>query len=107
MVSNSGGTSPVWRRDGKELFYLAGGRTVMSAEIGSGPLFQAGVPKALFEAQGLAFGGRAPLYANGAPRYLWDVASDGQRFLMITSPPADAISTTVNMILNWQAALNK
>jgi len=100
MVSSGGGAEPHWRRDGKALYYLGtSGRTLMETEIASGPVFKAGVPHALFD---------APLAVAGnlnASR--WDIAPDGQRFLTITNPPGDAVSSSINMVLNWQAGLKK
>jgi WD40-like Beta Propeller Repeat len=48
-VSRSGGSHPVWRADGRELFYLGPDGTMMSVPIGAGP-FEAGLPRALFHA---------------------------------------------------------
>ena len=40
-ISTGGGTQPRWRRDGKELFYLAQGM-LMSVEMTTSPVFKAG-----------------------------------------------------------------
>ena len=50
QVSTGGGVSPVWSRDGKELFYLANPRQVMAVAIRAGSHIEAGIPKLLFEA---------------------------------------------------------
>lgn len=48
-ISTSGGSEPRWRRDGKELFFLAGTK-LMAVEVRSDmPILEAGVPKVLFE----------------------------------------------------------
>ena len=51
-VSTEGGAEPQWRRDGRELFYLGGRpRKLMAVDVRAvGATFQAGVPRALFEA---------------------------------------------------------
>ena len=49
LISTSGGTLPRWRRDGKELFYLAPDGKLMAVEIRSGANFEAGAPKLLFD----------------------------------------------------------
>jgi hypothetical protein len=98
MVSRGGGTQPRWRRDGKELFYIAGDRMVMAVDVGTNPAFKAGVPKALFE--------RAVLPAADFS-FRWDVSADGKRFLLNT-PGADAASAAqppITVVLNWQAGL--
>ena len=94
MVSKDGGTSPLWRRDGKELFYLSPDGTAMAVDVSISGVFHAGIPKGLFKVP--------------AGVVWWDVSSDGKRFLM-AAPSA----TTANappkftVVLNWQAALKK
>ncbi len=77
QVSTSGGASPVWRRDGKELFYLAPDRTLVA------------VPIAL-TAGGLAPGAARPLFQNAGLRLAilagatpYGASADGQGFLAI------------------------
>ena len=49
QVSNSGGTDPSWRGDGKELFYRSPDQKLMAVEIRTaGERLQAGIPQALF-----------------------------------------------------------
>jgi Tol biopolymer transport system component len=48
-VSGQGGEAPVfWRRDGRELYYLAADRGVMAVEVSTAPTFKFGKPKLLF-----------------------------------------------------------
>lgn len=70
VVSTSGGTTPVWRRDGQELFYRSG-NAMMSVQIHTGSEFSAGKPQMLFK------GEFDPAY---------DVSADGQQFLMVKVP---------------------
>jgi Tol biopolymer transport system component len=79
QVSTSGGASPVWRRDGKELFYLAPGRTLVAAPIRSA-------------AGGLEPGTGRPLFHNASLRLAtvagatpYAATADGQRFLAIVT----------------------
>ena len=52
QVSTSGGSFPRWRRDGKEIFFLNGGNTVMAAAVnGSGKAFEVGAVRRLFQAR--------------------------------------------------------
>ncbi len=72
LVTQGGGTTPLWRGDGKELFYIARDGTATALEVKAGATFQVGAPKPLFKVPtGLLF---------------WDVApntsGDGTRFLM-------------------------
>src|SRR5262249_10934055 len=51
QVSDAGGTTPRWRADSKELFYLAAGRRIMAVEIrSSGGALSPSKPRQLFEA---------------------------------------------------------
>ena len=52
MISKGGGTSPHWRSDGKEMFYIAPDGAIMSVEIDMKNGFQPGVPKQLFKLPG-------------------------------------------------------
>jgi serine/threonine protein kinase/dipeptidyl aminopeptidase/acylaminoacyl peptidase len=103
MVSKGGGTQPLWRRDGKELFYISADSKLMAVEVAAASgTFQAGIPKALFAAT-LAGGG---IVANDT-RY--DVTADGKKFL-INSLPTETTSappSPLTVVLNWQAGLKK
>ena len=48
-ISPDGGTEPRWRRDGRELFYLAADGTIMSVAVEPGTRFVASAPRALFK----------------------------------------------------------
>jgi Tol biopolymer transport system component len=71
-VTSGGGRTPVWRGDGKELFYVAPDGTMMALEVKTGAAFQAGTAKALFKAPS------AVLFWDVAP----NTSGDGTRFLM-------------------------
>ncbi len=68
----------MWRKDGKELFYLSQPprQTVMAVDLTTAPAFEARAPQRLFEIPG-------PI---GAPAQLSNVSSpDGQRFVFAVS----------------------
>ena len=74
QVSNNGGQAPLWSRDGRELFYLAG-NMMMSVRLTPGAQVTFSEPKAMF---------RVPddlLFVESAYYTPWDVAADG-RFIM-------------------------
>lgn len=96
LISNNGGSQPHWRADGKELFYIAPDKTLMSVEINAGTAFEAGSPKPLFTTQVSAF--------NAPNRYV--VTGDGQRFL-INSPAGEASRTPITVVLNWTSGLKR
>jgi hypothetical protein len=98
QISAKGGSEPTWRRDGKELFYVAADRQMMSVQVDMDAIFDAGVPRALFPTHIPALS--TPYRSNYVP------AADGQRFLVNTVVEgSDAPPITV--VLDWMAALKK
>jgi hypothetical protein len=71
----------------------------MSVDVTLSPSFRAGAPKVLFQPP--IFGGGA----NNASRELWDIAPDGQHFLINTV--SGDTSAPLTVWLNWQAGLKK
>jgi eukaryotic-like serine/threonine-protein kinase len=107
LISRDGGSQPRWRRDGKELFYLAPDGKLMAADVTDGPIFKASVPRALFQVPVAEIGhtdvndelGKGSLQVLG-----WDVAPDGKRFLIDTATKSPE---SVTVLLNWTAELKK
>ena len=89
-VSREGGRAPQWRRDGHELYFVAGGSRVTAVDVhpaADGLAF--GTPHVLFEVPIVAW------LRNGMA-----AAPDGQRFL-ITVDESGAPSP-LKVVLNWQ-----
>jgi hypothetical protein len=102
VISKGGGKGPRWRGDGKELYYRAGDETVMTVDVAADAAFRAGVPKPLFK-------GFVDLAAAGFPLTafsVWDVTSDGKRFLM-PAPVDESSPSAFTVILNWTSLLKK
>ncbi len=97
LISTEGGTEPVWNPNGRELFYRSGDR-MMAVEIATQSSFSAGKPKVLFEGKYLPTPITFPNY---------DVAPDGQRFLMLKASEQEAAATQINVVLNWFEELNR
>ncbi len=97
QISNTGGVLPTWRRDGKELYYVTPEGMLMSVGITLGPRLSAAVPKPLFRL-------RAPNVVGTFS--LYDVAPDGQRFLVMV-PVVHGSSVPLNLVLNWTAGLKR
>jgi Tol biopolymer transport system component len=95
-VSRNGGAQLRWRRDGKELFYVAADDRLMAVPIqlpsNSSPL-EIGTPVPLFATH---IGGAV----QGANRQQYMVSPDGKRFLMNTIVEEPALPITV--LLNWK-----
>jgi dipeptidyl aminopeptidase/acylaminoacyl peptidase len=92
-VSTAGGGVPRWRRDGKELFYLAGPK-LMSVFVQPGSIFAASASQLLFETR-----------ASRTGEWSYDVAPDGQRFV-INLAIDESVPPPVTIILNWTGGLN-
>jgi Tol biopolymer transport system component len=102
-ISTDGGVSPRWRRDGRELFYIATASTLpfgatvsdgrlMAVEVnGSAERFIAGIPKLLF-----------PVSARNSQ---YHPTHDGTRFFINTGSGASALPVTVTV--NWPSALTR
>jgi tRNA A-37 threonylcarbamoyl transferase component Bud32 len=81
QISIDGGNDPVWRRDGRELFYRNADR-MMAVPISLGDTFDAGRPEELWRGP-YSHGMSSSCGAPGLSSSNYDVTPDGQRFLMI------------------------
>ena len=86
---------PRWRKDGKELYYLAPDSKMMAVPVATarpaqGATLVPGTPAALFQTD----------IAPGTIRANYDVARDG-RFLIITALD-DASVEPIHLLLNWR-----
>jgi hypothetical protein len=100
QVSTGGGDQPYWRGDGKELYYLAPDGNLMAVEVKTGDTFEPGVPASLFQTNVI------PQGLVGSDRNQYVVTSDGQRFL-VNSSPAQALFAPITVVFNWTAMLKK
>jgi len=98
-VSSVGGTEPKWRRDGKELFYIAPDGVLMAVTVREGASFDADVPRPLFPLRR-----REPI--SSVDLFSYDVAPDGQRFLVNTDV-GDPTTPPLTIVLNWAAGQGK
>ena len=106
QVSTSGGTEPVWGREGRELFYRAANGAVMRVSFTSGSTWKASGPIQLFPATSYTL---ANPTSGGAPR-TYDVSPDGQRFLMMKNSDAPNQASTAPRIIvvqNWVEELKR
>ncbi|MBI3450585.1 MAG: serine/threonine-protein kinase [Acidobacteria bacterium] len=96
QISPGGGGDPRWRKDGHEIFYLAPDGTMMSAAVTLAPAFRATAPVPLFPTRlrptEVWFYGTMSLY---------DVAPDGQRFL-VANPLSERATEPINVIVGWR-----
>ncbi len=117
QVTSDGGVSPIWRRDGRELFYIQPATAlqsfarvsrfratqvdrlaIMAVPIAVGPTLQIGAPKNLFEGE----------FVLNLPARAYDVTADGLKFLLLQQ--ANDPTTVVNHIVlvqNWVVELEQ
>jgi hypothetical protein len=93
-ISNGGGASPRWRRDGKELFYLTPDAKLIAVPIGGQGSTVDGPPLMLFQTRLSGLGGVA---GNVRPQY--DVAAHGRFLMNITT---EETISPITVILNWK-----
>jgi DNA-binding winged helix-turn-helix (wHTH) protein/Tol biopolymer transport system component len=95
-ISTDGGRTARWRRDAKELFYVANDETLMSVPLTLGSVLKATPPQKLFRAN----------FRGGSDGPLYDVSGDGQRFLHI-----DAEGTPeqgeIRLVLHWPSLVTQ
>ena len=97
QISAGGGVLPLWRGDGKELYYLAPDGTLMAATVtGTESTFDVTSIRPLFKT-------RRKLLQN-ATGYPYAVFGNGTRFLINTTPE-QRISDPLTVVLNWPAVL--
>jgi len=104
QVSSDGGSAPTWSRDGRELFYRGlpdgdGLRSMYVVDVKTEPTLTVGTPRELFSSR---HGTRGALRG-------YDVAPDGQRFLMVRLGPLTWVEpvTEFHLILNWFEELKR
>ncbi len=105
QVSDGGGRFPRWSGNGKELFYRTGeGVMVANIEV-QGDSFQVGRATTVFE--GSYRGGMFGIGIGGFIFSDYDVAPDGQRFVMFPGSDGQSANTHATMVFNWFDELQK
>jgi eukaryotic-like serine/threonine-protein kinase len=99
QLSTQGGCQPIWRNDGKELFYLAPDAKLMSVALAGGPASRGDAPHTLFRSNVLV----NCIFAQYA------AAADGQKFLMIEPRIGDESESPgpLHVLTDWKAGLAK
>jgi Tol biopolymer transport system component len=98
QISSGGGTQPVWRRDGRELFFWSADNSLMSVTLS----LKANVPEA--NDGRVLFRWNNPVNRIGISSPL-DVINDGRRFVAIAVGPEP--SRPITLVTNWDAELKK
>jgi eukaryotic-like serine/threonine-protein kinase len=99
-VSTGGGAAPVWRADGKELYFLNQANDMMAVPMTTtGSALVPGTPLRLFKS------GITPYPSSGVFNRDYDVAPDG-RFL-INRELEGNVTTPITLIQNWNPEAKK
>jgi Tol biopolymer transport system component len=99
QLSTAGGGWPRWRRDGRELFYLAADDTLVAVAVSQQrSRLVVGAERPLFKARPRPF---ARLDA-----FPYDVSQDGQRFLINTLVDQPS-ATPITLVVNWPATVRR
>jgi hypothetical protein len=106
LVSVAGGVEPRWRRDGRELYYVAPDTRLMAVPIRPAPdthAFDSGSPVPLFLTR-LATGSNiAP--AGSLARAQYAVAPDGRFLMLIAGDTAD--TSPITIVQHWDQELKR
>ena len=98
-MSQSGGTAPVWSREGSELFYRSAAGSLMAVPIRLGAGVMIGRAEELFQVPG-----RFRTSGNAAA---YNVDASG-RFIMVTEPDQQpTFARQINVVLNWTEELKR
>jgi len=95
QVSSSGGRQPLWRADGKELYFVSDDRRFFAVDVlpSRAGTFEFGVPQFLFEMRANVF--------NTRNSYI--PSRDGKRFLV--NMRLDADDAPINIVQHWPATV--
>jgi len=92
-ISTDGGCEPLWSPDGRELYYRnPSGKKMMAVSFITEPNLRIGKPEFLFEGEYFlcSYWGRS-----------YDLAPDGEQFLLITGIEQQLDSKHYNVVINW------
>jgi serine/threonine-protein kinase len=88
----------VWSPDGRRLYYSSGG-PIMVVDVEDGPPIELSAPRILFESN--YYGGYLRDHAN------FDIAPDGESFVMVRGVARPAGPTYLNVVTNWFEELRR
>ena len=98
QISTDGGLQPRWSRDGRELFFLAIDGTLMGVHVERGTSWSAGYPAPIVPRN---------VFADVSMSLrAFDVAPDGQRFIVVKGAPGSAVpAPRIIVVQNWLAEI--
>jgi serine/threonine-protein kinase len=94
-VSAEGGMDPLWGPDGATIYYRRG-HEILAVDLKTSPTFAASKPRVLFE---------GAYWTQQWGDQNWDIAPDGERFVMIRVPPE--ARPQLRVATGWLAELER
>jgi serine/threonine-protein kinase len=106
QVSSEGGTDPVWKRSGGEMFYR-NGDSMMAVDVSTAPAFKPGRPRELWKGH-YSHGMSSSCGPPGTTSSNYDVTADGGRFMMIRDDDQDrTVSKELVVVLGFANELTR
>jgi serine/threonine-protein kinase len=105
QVSTEGGTDPVWRRNGGEMYYRNGDR-MMIVSVSTQPNLKLSQPRPLWQGRYL-HGVNSSCGPAGPTSSNYDVTADGERFVMIEDKTQDVAARQINVVLGFAEQLKR
>ena len=104
QISSAGGDFPRWRRDGKELYFIAADQQLMAVPVktgsGSSGAFQPGAPQPLFRIE--------PINTVPSATSPYQPSANGERFLVNVQAGGEGTQApAITVVINWTAGLKK
>jgi serine/threonine-protein kinase len=103
QVSTAGGRTPLWSRDGRELFFVSPDDVVMRLPIEAAASWRSGVPSPLFQNQNRYF--HQP--PGGSLARTFDVGPDGRLLMIKNVDTAGQPPNQMVLVQNWTEELKR
>ncbi|QQS34176.1 MAG: serine/threonine-protein kinase [Acidobacteriota bacterium] len=102
LTGDISGAQPRWRRDGRELYFVAADGSLMAVTVEEpGGALKLGAPKPLFKTT-------IAIVASVGARSMYDATRDGSRFFVTEEKKEPAADTQpVTVLVNWQSIVTK
>jgi len=97
QISTNGGFHPIWRPDGRELYFVSLDGRMMAVAVDTAGQFQSGTPAALFPVASMAL--------QGSAGRQFAVTKDGRFLMNVLQQQTTTIPLTV--VVNWLSGVQK
>ncbi len=105
QISDGGGAQPLWRKDGRELFFRTADGVMSVSVAASGTSFRAGKPEPVFK--GSFLGGLRGILLPGFNFPDYDVLPSGQGFVMFEGKTETRGASRAKVVIGWFQELER